>query len=460
MAIVPHAAGRRPVRRASTLGLVLALWAPVAAAQQPPDAGVVGAGPVIDATAAQQPPDAGVVGAGPVIDASSTTVLRLAPDWKAGDTRTGFWGTELVGLSVRGIEMDGVDDLRIQLSAWGQLASLSDPVGTGNGTTGDIDLLYVQGSLFHRHLNLTLGRQLISGGAARVLQLDGVNATVAIDKGFGVTAYAGSPVVSRFNYPVGEFAFGGRAFWRPSYGSEVGISFLEIISGSVLSRQDIGADARWVILPTLSATASGIFSIPETRFADADLTVNWQVLPTLELFVKAQHTSPDLFLPLTSIFTVFANINNDALGGGAFWQALPRLAFYGEYQRLWVDSGKGDEAELRVTYRLTRKATVGADARCLFVPVNGATDLRAWVVYPLTQKFRVSGDIDWTILQNPINQGDDSVVGTASVSYAIGSGWNAMLSGSVGTTPFFQARYSLTARIGYDFPFLNAKASR
>jgi hypothetical protein len=33
-----------------------------------------------------------------------------------------------------------------------------------------------------------------------------------------------------------------------------------------------------------------------------------------------------------------------------------------------------------------------------------------------------------------------------------------MLSGSVGTTPFFQARYALTARIGYDFPFLNAKA--
>ena len=419
------------MRRPAALGLVLALWAPVVAAQ--------------------------------VTEASSTTVLRLQPDWKAGDTRTGFWGTELVGLSVRGIEMDGVDDLRIQLSAWGQLASLSDPVGTGNGTTGDIDLLYVQGSLFHRHLSVTLGRQLISGGAARVLQLDGVNATVAIDKGFGVAAYAGSPVVSRFNYPVGEFAFGGRAFWRPSYGSEVGISFLEIISGSVLSRQDVGADARWVILRNLSATASGIFNIPEARFADADLSVSWQVLPSLELFVKGEHTSPDLFLPQTSIFSVFANINNDALGGGAVWQALQRLAFYGEYKRLWVDGGaKGDEAELRATYRLTRKATVGLDSRFLFVPVNGVIDLRAWVLYPLNPKIRLSGDIDWALVQRePINGGDDSVVGTASVSWAIGSGWNAMLSGSVGTTPFFQARYTATARIGYDFPFLNnPKASK
>ena len=115
--------------------------------------------------------------------------------------------------------------------------------------------------------------------------------------------------------------------------------------------------------------------------------MSWQVFPSLELFVKGQTTSPDLFLPQTSIFSVFANINNDAVGGGGVWQALPRLAFYGEYKRLWVDGGaKGDEAELRATYRLTRKATVGLDSRFLFVPVNGVIDLRAWVVYPLNRR--------------------------------------------------------------------------
>ena len=422
------------MRRASALGLVLALWAPMAAAQ--------------------------------VTEANSTTVLRLAPDWQAGNTRTGFWGTEIVGLTVRGIEMSGVDDLKIQLSAWGQLASLSDPAGTGNGTTGDIDLLYVQGSLLNRRLNLTLGRQLVSGGAARVLQLDGVNATFAIGKGFGIQAYAGAPVVSRFNYPVGEFAFGGRAFWRPTYGSEIGVSFIEILSGGVVSREDLGVDGRWVILPDLAATASAIMNLRAVAFADADLTVSWQVLPTVEVFVKAQHTSPDLYLPMTSIFSVFSNINNDGLGAGVFWQALPRLAFYGEYQRLWVDGGNGDEAELRVTYRITRKATVGLDARFLYVPLNGVVpanginDFRAWVIYPVTQKIKLSGDVDWTILHNELNQGDDSLVGTGSVTWAFAPGWNGMLSGSVGTTPFFQTRYTVTARIGYDFPFLNAKASR
>jgi hypothetical protein len=384
-----------------------------------------------------------------VVDASSTTMLRLKPEWKAGDTQTGFWGTELVGLSVRNIEVSGVDNLNIQLSAWGQLATLKDSIYTGS--TGDIDLLYIQGALFNRHLSLTVGRQLVSGGAARVLQLDGVNATVMIGKGFGVTGYAGAPTVSRFTYPVGEFAFGGRAFWRPSFGSEIGISFLEILSDSVLSRQDLGVDFRWAIAPNVSATASGIYALQQQAFADADLSVHWQILPTLEVFGKGQHATPDLFLPMTSIFSVFTNTNRDAVGGGVFWQVQPRLSFYGEYNRLWVDGGNGDEAELRGTYRLARKSTIGVSARFLFVPVNGVTDLRAWFSHTLTERIRLSADVEGTILKDAINAKTNSIVGTGSATWAIGSGWSAMLSGSAGVTPFFQSVFTATARIGYNF---------
>ena len=410
-----HIAGA--VSRWATLALISLLWAPVAAAQ--------------------------------VVDASSTTMLRLKPEWKAGDTRDGFWGTEMVGLSVRKIELAGIDDLNIQLSAWGQVSSLKDSIYTG--TTGDIDLLYIQGALFNRHLSLTVGRQLVSGGAARVLQLDGVNATVMIGRSFGVTGYAGAPTVSRFTYPVGEFAFGGRAFWRPSFGSEVGFSFLEILSDGHLARQDIGLDGRLVILPNLSASASGIMSLQEQRFASADLQVHWQLLPTLELFAKGDHTEPDLFLPMTSIFSVFANNNRDALGGGVFWQTTPRLGLYGEYNRLWVDGGHGDEAQLRATVKVARKSTVGADARFLFVPVNGVTDLRLWFSHALTERIRLSADVEGTLLKDAVNAKSQAILGTASATWAIGSGWSAMLSGSVGSTPFFQTAYSGTLRIGYNF---------
>jgi len=422
--IVGHIAGTGS--RWATLALLLTVWAPGARAQ--------------------------------VTDASSTTVLRLKPEWKAGETRTGFWGTEIVGLSVRGIEVSGVDDLNIQLSGWGQVSSLSDTIYTGS--TGDLDLLYIQGSLFHRHLKLTFGRQLVSGGAARVLQIDGLNATVAIGKGFGVTGYAGVPVVSRFTYPVGEFAFGGRAYWRPSYGSEIGLSFLEVLSGGVLSRQDLGMDGRWEIFSHLSVTASGILNLQNASFADADLSVLWQILPGLEVFAKGQHTSPNLFLPMTSIFSVFANTNRDAAGGGVFWQALPRLGLYGEYQRLWVDGGHGDEAELRATYRLFHKSLVGVNARFLFIPVNGVTELRAWFLHPLTPRIKLSADLEGTLLKDPINAKKESIVGTGSATWAIGSGWSAMLSGSLGATPFFETVATVTARIGYNFSTLDKGAPR
>jgi hypothetical protein len=50
-----------------------------------------------------------------------------------------------------------------------------------------------------------------------------------------------------------------------------------------------------------------------------------------------------------------------------------------------------------------------------------------------------------------------SIIGTVSATWLIGDGWSGMLSGSLGVTPFFQTRWTLTARIGYDFGALLAK---
>jgi hypothetical protein len=431
-------------RGAAALAVLVTVWAPVALAQ--------------------------------VTEASSTTVLRLEPDWRAGDTRVGLWGTEFVGVSVRGIDVPGVEDLRLQLSAWVTAATITET--PERLLAGDVDLLYVQGSFFHRHLSVTLGRQLISGGAARVLQLDGFNATVTFGKGFGVSAYAGAPTVapgvagagvnayvaapteSRYVYPIGNFAFGGRAFWRPSFGTEVGVSFIEILSNSVVARQDLGVDARVAILSNLSLTASGVLSLVEWRVADAELGLSWQLLPTLELFVNGTHSEPDLFLSRTSIFSVFAYTERTGVGGGAFWQALQRLSFYGAYNQLWVDGGSGNQADLRVTYRYGRKSSVGLNGSLLFVPVNGYTELRGWVIQYLTDAINVSGDLDWQLLEHALNQTRDSIVGRASVSWVIGSGWSAMLSGSVGTTPLYLTQFTMTARVGYNFTTFDKGPSR
>jgi len=402
---------------AAALGLGLVLWAPVASAQ--------------------------------VTEASSTTVLRLQPDWYAGDKNNSFWATEYVTLSLRPFDVPGVQDFQMQLSAWGQ--AVTNP----GGGMGDIDLWYLQGSAFNRHLTFTVGRQLVVGGAAKVLPLDGVSATVVSNGGFGLSAYVGAPTAYKLTVPIGDFAFGARAFWRPSYGTEVGVSFIEILNQGALARQNLGVDTRVVILPNLSATASADFSLAAVRFVDAELAVSWHIAPTLELTVKAEQTEPDLYLPLTSIFTVFANTERTGVGGGLFWQALQRLSFFGNYEFLWVDGGTGNDVELGVTYKLSRKSTIGFNCHLLFEPSNGYTDLRLWALHYLTEKIRLSADFDWVLLQNPIvppaASQQFSLLGTLSATWAVGRGWSLMVSSTVGSTPLNQPEFTVTGKVGYDF---------
>jgi hypothetical protein len=410
---------------AAALGLGLTLWASVAAAQ--------------------------------VTEASSTTVLRLQPDWYAGDKNNSFWATEYVTLSLRPFDVPGVQDLRLQLSAWGQAATNPD------GGMGDIDLWYLQGSVLGRHLTFTVGRQLIVGGAAKVFPLDGLNLSVVSDGGFGLSAYVGAPTAYKLTYPIGDFAFGARAFWRPSYGTEVGVSFIEVLKQGVIARQNLGVDARVVILPTLSATASADFSLAAARFVDAELTVSWHIVPTLELSAKAQQSEPDLYLPLTSIFTVFANTERKGVGGGLFWQALQRLSFFANYEYLWVDGGTGNDVELGVAYRIGRKSTAGFNCHLLFEPLNGYTDLRLWALQYLTEHIRLSADVDWVLLQHPLVQPAStqqaSLLGTLSATWMVGSGLSLMLSSTVGSTPINQPEFTVTGKVGYDFSsMLSTKA--
>ena len=131
-----------PVKRPARLALLLVLWAPVATAQ--------------------------------ITEATSTTLLRLEPVWLAGDSRTTYSATEFVNVSMRAIDLPGVQDLRLQVSAWATGALVSS--GPDGLLIGDVQLMTLSGSLFDHHLNLTVGRQLVTGGAARALQLDGLNA--------------------------------------------------------------------------------------------------------------------------------------------------------------------------------------------------------------------------------------------------------------------------------------------
>src|SRR5262249_62018586 len=107
-----------------------------------------------------------------------------------------------------------VQDTRIVLSAWGSLTAAEQPAG--NDATGDVDLAFVEGTLAHRRVQLRAGRQLIFGGAARALPLDGLDARSRLFDGVSVDVYGGVPATPRFAVSQGDAAAGGPRVLRPS----------------------------------------------------------------------------------------------------------------------------------------------------------------------------------------------------------------------------------------------------
>lgn len=379
------------------------------------------------------------------VDATARTFLRVRPDWAAGDARTGFQAIEYVGLRARGIDSPLTDDVRVQLSAWGSLDSLSRGVAAG-----DVDLAHVEALVLSRQLSLTLGRQLVTGGAARVLQLDGLAARLQSGK-YGLSLFGGVQSIPRFAAARGDATVGGRAFYRYSFETELGVSYFLLLDRGLVARSDAGLDLRYGVSSTVWLTLAGIFSALDARFSDADLALHWQATPDVELSVAGGRSAPDLYVPRSSIFSVFAEEQRDFVGVSAFWSATQRLSAFAEYLALFTDGGAGHDASARVTYRLARRSSLGLTARLLAIPESGYVEARAFVRHALSSAASLSAELDSVWLREAVNDARNALTARATGTYHLGGGFDAALSASVGQTPFYSARYELLARLGYTF---------
>ena len=109
------------------------------------------------------------------------------------------------------------------MDAWGGVNLGKNPWWNGYNNTGswsgDLNLAYVQGRFLKNQLRVTLGRQTIGFGNARMLQLDGGSFQAVIHKMFTLDGYVGVPTTQRFtaygsvfsaNPTIGDLAVGGR----------------------------------------------------------------------------------------------------------------------------------------------------------------------------------------------------------------------------------------------------------
>jgi len=244
------------------------------------------------------------------IDGTAQTIVAARQDPRDGSIYTVVPFTELLALDVSGIHARFLDELRISVSAWGELA-LGDP--REGLLRGDVDVGFVEVRLFGR-LQLRVGRQFVFAGVSRALQLDGGSITWRIVRGLGVNVFGGAPVAPRFGTRLGDAAVGGRLFYRPRFDSELGLSFLQVNDAGRVAQQNLGADARWQVVRPLALSAYATLSVVELRLVEGALAATYQPISSLEVRADYRRTAPDLFLPRSSILSVFAEESHDEAG--------------------------------------------------------------------------------------------------------------------------------------------------
>jgi hypothetical protein len=381
------------------------------------------------------------------VDASATTLLQGRQDWRDGSVHTVVPTLELVSARASDVDNPYVSGLSVVLSGWGGLEG-GDPL-SGGLAQGDVDLAYLEGSVLDRSLQLRLGRQLVVGGAAHVVAIDGLDVTWKITSKLGVTIYGGEVVVPKFALPRGDAVAGGRVFYKMSIDTEVGASYIDILSQGLQARMDTALDGRWSPRPDVSLSAFGAFSLLAYRLDEADVAANWTPTGKLQVTVDYRRTAPDLFIPQNSIFSVFAEEREDEGGLAVVYRPWRRISLLADDHVISTQDGWGDRAQARFTWSLDARnqTNVGIEYRGLYIPVNGYSEVRAFAIHHVVANLFATLDLDAYRFREAINGEFQSYTGTATVVWDFTRTWRAALSGVLGQTPYLSYTTQVMARL-------------
>ena len=388
-----------------------------------------------------------VRGRGDTVDVSSTTMLIVRDEARAGTLYTIAPVYEILSISARNIENPVADDLKLVVSTWGAAGLGKNLVWYDNDPPvyrvfGDLDLAYVQGELLRRTVQLRVGRQLAAGGVV------------------------GSPVSQRFLAPGGDatwnqgrgnFATGGRLSYALPLLGEVGVSTAYVQDRGDPSRRWVGGDLRVTPLRPLTLLASTNYDLYEARWVETYLLGQFQVLRKLLLTADYRHVDPDLLLPRSSILAVFAVDRRNEVGVGAQYGPWRAITFAGDYHYLKEEGGEGHRVSGRATWRPAPDTAIGAEIGFLSryespsgsYLNNGYFMGRAFGSKTI-DRFTATVDLQDYAFQQRINGERNSFIGTATLAYAIGWGFAALASGSGAVTPYYEGRFEIMAKLAYN----------
>jgi hypothetical protein len=333
---------------------------------------------------------------------------------------------------------------------------------------------------------LRLGRQQVTGGAARFSRFDGLDAAAELGSGFRAEAYAGFTVLPRWNERPGyhylgaatlselrshevlasedranHLLAGGRLGWS-SNDVSAGVSFHEQHGSRGLVRRNLGARARGHVFDGATAGADGILELDSARVADARLFFDWAPLRELDVSAEYLHTEPALLLPRDSVLSVFSTDAYDEAGGRARARPARFLALEAAGFAQFRPSGHAgtrSELALRIALDATERAFARVAYTRVLAPDNGYHSLRTSLRKSLLDTLAGTLDAYQYYYDHSIRGRRVSSVFAGTLSYEPRSSFSGVFGASVAQSPY--ARFDAQAQVAlaYDFDFVTRRGA-
>jgi hypothetical protein len=411
-----------------------------------------------------------------IIEASSTTLVSAGQQVRgaqAGEVpplATVVPVFEILRIDAREIRNPIFKDLEVAFSGWGayDTVDIRWNAGIDSQATGDITTAYVRAGMAGGRVQLRLGREFVTAGTGRMLQLDGGDLFLRLPAGFTVSAFAGAPVSQRFtartsqsswNPQGGDLAYGGRVgFALPLAGAagrglELGVSGVQITDHGDPVRKDVGLDFRFMPIRALTFIGSTTRSLDADRWVE--LNVSALVNATSKLFINVDYrqTAPDLFLPRNSILSVFTDTTRTDLGGGARYQLSPAWLLGLDYHALIepADGGgttTGYDAAARVEWE-AHGTRLGGEILSLLSGESGYNGVRVYGKKEFGRLF-AAGDLMGIALKQEVNGQTSAVEGTVSGGYQFSKSLSAVAAFHAGVTPYYTQQIDFMAKLVYN----------
>jgi hypothetical protein len=316
--------------------------------------------------------------------------------------------------------------------------------GAKPSATGDILVLALRVREPHGYGELRAGRFVLSTGAVRPVQIDGIDAVARTPWGSSLETFGGLPVAARFGARSYDWVAGARVAQSVASLTTVGVSYMQRREAGEISDEEIGADvatapARWLDLASRASYDLTSPGIAEALVSAAARTRAWRV----ELF--ASQRSPSRMLPATSLFSVLGDFPSQTVGATVRWRAAPRLDVWASGAGQDVGAVLGANGWLRATLRLDDRGegTLGLELRREDLPAAEWTGVRGVASLPLGRGFRYSTEVEIVAPDYPAGRGVAWPWGLMALSWRSHSAWEVAGALEAASTP--QHRYESNA---------------